>query len=293
METLNYHHLFYFWTVCKEGSFTKAGLKLSLSQSAISEQVKRLEESFDQKLIQRTTRSLELTEAGLAALGYADTIFGTGRELMDFMKHRPTIRSQKIRIGAIGGLSKNMQANFISPLLDREDVQFSVTTGDPQRLLRLLREHSLDIVLSSFSSGEVAKTDLFTHLLSESSMCLVSAPGSRTPKHRTLEDHLSLERLFLPTAATESRSGFDHFVEARKIKPKIVGEIDDVALLRILALTGKGNALVPKVGVQRDLIRGELRLLHEFKGIKQRFYAITRQKKFPNPIVNDLVKLLR
>ncbi|MBX9765984.1 MAG: LysR family transcriptional regulator [Bdellovibrionales bacterium] len=293
MENLNYHHLFYFWTVCKEGGFTKAGLKLSLSQSAMSEQVRRLEEAFDQKLIHRTTRRLELTEAGLAALGYADTIFGTGRELLDFMKHRPTVSRQRIRIGAIGGLSRNLQANFLAPLLHREDVQFSVIAGDSQRLLRLLREHTLDIVLSSFAPGENVKLELFTHLLSESPMCLVSSAKSKQGKKESLEEILSARRIFLPTTTSEGRSGFDHFVETKGIKLKVSGEIDDVALLRILALTGLGNALVPRVGVQRDIINGDLKLIHEFKGIKQRFYAITRQKKFPNPIVNDLIRSLR
>ncbi len=292
MESLNYHHLYYFWTVCHEGGFTKAGLKLRLSQSAISEQVSRLEESFGQKLIARTTRRFELTEAGKAALKYADTIFASGKELMDFMKHRPSKSRQLLRIGALGSLSRNLQAAFLRPLLERQDVHFAVTVGDSKRLFRLLREHTLDIVLSTFPAGEDASKELYTHLLTQSPLCLVTSKSTATRNELPLDSVLQSRPVFLPTAALESRSDFDHFVESKGITLNIVGEIDDVALLRVLALTGKGLVVIPRVGVADDVTNKDLVILHEFKNIKQKFYAITRQKKFPNPIIAELVRSL-
>ena len=100
-------------------------------------------------------------------------------------------------------------------------------------------------------------------------------------------------RIFLPTTGLESRSDFDHYIESNKIELKIAGELDDIALLRILGLTGKGLVVIPRVGVHNDIENGSLVVLHEFKNIKQRFYAITRQKKFPNPIINELIRTLR
>src|SRR5689334_14395374 len=130
MNTLNYHHLFYFWTVCQEGGFTKASQKLRISQSAVSEQVRHLEESSGQRLIERTTRSFQLTENGNIALKYAEMIFGAGQELVDFMLHRPRKGKQLIRIGALGSLSRNLQARFLAPILNRKDVRFSLIVGD-------------------------------------------------------------------------------------------------------------------------------------------------------------------
>ena len=293
METLNYHHLFYFWTVCKEGGFTKAGQKLRLSQSAVSEQVSRLEEAFGQKLITRTTRSFELTEAGGTAFQFAETIFTTGSELMDFMLHRPSSKKQQIRIGAIGSLSRNLQAKFLAPILERDDVQFSMTVGDSKRLLRLLRDHSLDIVLSTFSATEEESTELYTHLLTHSPLCIVSSKSIKFKKYERIEYILENNRIFLPTSSLESRSDFDHYIESNKINLKTTGELDDIALLRILALSGKGLVVIPRLGVTNDIENGSLVVLHEFKNIKQRFYAITRQKKFPNPIINELIRSLR
>jgi LysR family transcriptional activator of nhaA len=290
MEHLNYHHLLYFWTVCREGGFTKAGIKLRLSQSAVSEQVSRLEESLGQKLILRTTRRFELTEVGRATLKYANTIFSTGEELMDFIKHRPNLSKQMIRIGALGSLSRNVQAAFLKPLLDRNDVHFSVTVGDSKRLLRLLRDHALDVVLSTYPAGEEEQGELYTHRLSHSPLCVIGAPKvfrrPLTHIHKMLESH----RVFLLGSAMESRSDFDHYVESNHLNLNIAGEIDDVALLRILALTGKGLVVIPKFGVASDIRNKSIKVLHEFKDISQSFYAITRQKKFPNPLIGLLVR---
>ena len=293
METLNYHHLFYFWTVCKEGGFTKAGQKLRLSQSAVSEQVSKLEETLGQKLITRTTRSFELTEAGSTALKFAEVIFSSGTELMDYMKHRPSTKKQQIRIGSIGSLSRNLQAKFLAPILERDDVQFSITVGDSKRLIKLLRDHALDIVLSTFSATEEDTSELYTHLLTHSPLCVVSSKSIKFKRNEKIEFMLENSRIFLPTSGLESRSDFDHYIESNKIDLKIAGELDDIALLRILALTGKGLAVVPRLGVANDIENGSLVVLHEFKNIKQRFYAITRQKKFPNPIISELIRSLR
>ena len=293
MDTLNYHHLYYFWVVCREGGFTKAGIKLKLSQSAISEQVKTLEDNLGQKLIDRTTRTFGLTEAGNVALKYADTIFSTGKELVDFLKHRPTQKRQSLRIGALGSLSRNLQLSFLRPILDRTDVNFSVTVGDSKRLLRLLKEHALDIVLSTFPASEEASSELYTHLLVQSPLCIVGSKMIAKSNMKALATIFKNHRLFLPSSALESRSDFDHFIESHSIELNVLGEVDDIALLRVLALTGKGIAVVPKLGVQSDIDSKNLVLLHEFKSIKQRFYAITRQKRFPNPIINEIVRALR
>ena len=293
MATLNYHHLHYFWTVCNEGGFTKAALKLKLSQSAVSEQVSRLEEILGQQLITRTTRTFKLTEAGSTALKYAETIFATGNELMDFMKHRPSTQKQWVRMGALGSLSRNLQAKFLEPILTRQDIQFSVTVGDSKRLMKLLRDHALDIVLTTFPTNEEESAELYTHLLTQSPLCLVAAKSIRPRKSETLETVLSRSRVFIPSISLESRSDFDHYIESNRIELKIAGEVDDVALLRVLAYSGKGLVVIPLLGVENDIQNGNLVVIHKFNSIKQRYYAVTRQKKFPNPILSELVSSFR
>lgn len=293
MKTLNYQHLFYFWTVYKEGGFTKAAQKLNLSQSAVSEQVSRLEDSLGQKLMTRTTRNIELTEAGATAMKFAETIFSAGAELIDFMKNRPNKKAKTIRIGALGSLSRNLQAKFLAPVLEKEDLRLSVTVGDSKRLMKLLKDHALDIVLSTYSAAEEDSPELYTHLLTQSPLCIASSKNLKMGKNERIETVFEKHRIFLPSSNFESRSDFDHYVETNKINLKIGGEVDDIALLRILALTGKGIVAIPKLGILNDLENGDLTALHEFKNIRQRFYAITRQKKFPNPTIQELIQSIQ
>ena len=292
MENLNYHHLYYFWNVCRLGGFTKAAAALKLSQSSVSEQVSLLEARLGQKLLERTTRRVQVTEAGAAALRFADTIFGAGQELLDFMSLRPSTRQQRLRFGALAGLSRNLQGRFLAPLLDRDDVQFSVTVGESRRLLKLLREHSLDLVLSTYPAGESETGELYAHPLTSSPLCLVMRPKKGLSRKNYLE-MLSSERVYLPSLALESRADFDHFAHSKGLTLKVGGEVDDVALLRVLALTGKGIVLIPKMGVANDLTNRNLVLVHEFKNFTQHFYAITRQKRFPNPLIAELVRAFR
>ena len=290
MNNLNYHHLHYFWTVCREGGFTKASQKLRISQSAISEQVSRLEDNLGQKLIERTTRSIQLTENGNVALKYAEMIFGAGQELVDFMQHRPRKGKQLIRVGALGSLSRNLQARFLAPLLKRKDVRFSLIVGDLKRLVRLLKDHQIDVILTTHPVNESESGELYTHLLVQSPLCIVSRTKSGKSK---LDKILKSEQVFLPSKTLESRAEFDHFIESRGLSIELVGEVDDIALLRLLALSGKGIVVVPRMGVISDIESKSLFVIHEFKEIRQKYYAVTRQKRFPNLLVADLVKNLQ
>ncbi len=157
----------------------------------------------------------------------------------------------------------------------------------------MLRDHTLDVVLSTFSIGEDTSSELYTHLLTQSPLCLVVATPLKRVKKLPLNEALQAVRLFLPSSTFESRSDFDQYVEVNNLKLKIMGEVDDIALLRILALTNKGAVIIPLVGILGDIENSALTLVHEFKSIKQKFYAITRQKKFQNPIISELVRSFR
>lgn len=290
MNTLNYHHLYYFWTVCQEGGFTKASRKLRISQSAISGQVNRLEECLGQKLIERTTRSFQLTENGMIALKYAETIFGAGEELVDFMLHRPRKGKQLIRIGALGSLSRNLQIRFLTPILNRSDVRFSLIIGDLKRLIRLLKDHQVDVILTTHPATENESTEVYTHLLMQSPLCVVSR--TKTSKNK-LESLLQNEQVFVPSSNLESRAELDYLIESQGLSLEIAGEVDDIALLRLLALSGKGVVIIPKVGVMSDIENKNLFVIHEFTEIHQKYYAMTRQKKFPNTLIAELVKGLQ
>lgn len=290
MNQLNYHHLHYFWVVCNEGSFTKAAQKLRISQSAVSEQIKQLEHILGQKLIERTTRRIEMTKSGSIAYQYANTIFESGQELVDFMLNRPSVGKQIIRIGALGSLSRNLQLRFLSPLLERSDVRFHVTIGDSSRLFRGLKDHSLDVVLSSFPAPEEETGELYSHHLTRSPLCVVKVARSKTTRKQKLAELFKKEKVFLPSHHLSCRADFDLYVSTHALELNIAGEVDDVALLRLLAMSGKGLVVVPKMGVLNEIKNQSLQILHEFQSIQQPIYAITKQKRIPNLMIASLIK---
>ena len=149
MSRLNFHHLHYFWAVAREGHLTRAAGQLHVSQSALSAQIRQLEEQLGQPLFTRQGRALHLTEAGRVALAYADTIFATGQELLAVLRDGQRRDRQVLRIGAVATLSRNFQENFIRPLLPRPDVELVLQSGSLTELLARLGVHTLDLVLSN------------------------------------------------------------------------------------------------------------------------------------------------
>ena len=296
MINLNYQHLFYFMTVVHSGGFTKASKKLRISQSSISEQVAQFENVIGHRLLNRSTRKIELTESGRTTLKYAESIFSNGKELIEALKSKSIKNKTFIQIGALGSLSKNLQFEFLNPILNQKDVNFSIITGDSKKLLKLLHEHSIDIVLSTHPAPHDEK-HLYTQLVSESDLCLVGHSSLKnTIKIKSKEDLIHIlenYQTYILSHASDCRSDLDFFFESNEISINLKGELDDIALLRLLALSKRGLVIIPKIGVLNDLKKGTIEIFYEFKDMSQKFYAITRQKKLPNPIISDLLRGLK
>ena len=147
--SLNYKHLRYFWAVAHGGNLTRAASQLHVSQSALSVQIKKLEEWIGHDLFERRGNGLVLSETGGIALDYADTIFGAGEELVNTLRGHDTAARQTLRVGAISTLSRNFQWKFLAPLFDRDDVLIVVRSGSQERLLADLESHAIDVVLTN------------------------------------------------------------------------------------------------------------------------------------------------
>ncbi len=289
MAFLNYHHLRYFRAIATEGTLTGAAAKLGVAQSSLSVQLKQLEESIGQPLFRRESKSLVLTEAGRIALDYAETIFRSGDELISVLQNRPTDRKRLLRVGAVATLSRNFQLACLQPFIGRDDVELVLRSGSLRELLRQLKSHTLDIVLSNLPVRRDAETDWHSHLLEEQPVALVGAkPKGR--KAFSFPEDLRTTPLLLPTLDSNLRAAFDLVMEREGIRPVIAAEIDDMAMMRLLARDGAGIALVPPVVVAGELKRGQLAELYRFTDIKESFYAISPSRRVPNPLVEELLK---
>jgi len=288
MSDLNYQHLRYFWAVAHDGNLTRAAQRLNLSQSALSTQIKRLEERLGHELFERRGRRLHLTEAGRIALDYADVIFSTGRELLGVLEGTEPSR-QAIRVGAMATLSRNFQIDFLRPLLCREDLEIILRSGTTAELLGALERMQLDIVLLNQPPARDSMTRFVAHRLTEQRVSLI---GNRNTLCRgaPLENLLAENPVILPTTDSGIRVGFDALVDRLSIKPHVAAEVDDMAMLRLLAREGFGLAVIPPIVVKDELANGLLVELHSLPEIAEIFYAVTFERKFPNPLVSELLK---
>lgn len=285
---LNYHHLRYFRVIARELNLTRAAEKLNLSAPALSVQLKQLEESLGHPLFERGRGGLTLTEAGRVALDYAETIGRAGEELVDVMKHRQRGGRRVLRVGAVATLSRNFQLEFLKPVLHRAEVEVVIRSGALRELLAALHAHEIDVLLSNQPARRDAERPWHSHLLAEQPVSLVGVPAWKKKKLRFPEDFRDVP-VILPSMESNTRAAFDRLTAAAGARPRIMAEVDDMAMLRLLAREGEGLALVPPVVVRDEIESGVLVETHRIAQIRETFYAITPSRRFPNPMVGELV----
>jgi LysR family transcriptional activator of nhaA len=291
-EWLNYHHLRNFWMIARHRSMTRAAEALNVSQSTLSEQLGELEEWLGQALFDRRGRALHLTQAGRVALQHAETIFETGRELMTNFRRSTAGAQRVLRLGAVGPLSKNLQFDFIQPLLADARTKVVVVAGALDELTRQLQEHRLDLVLSNIPLRADHERNVFNHLLGEVPVFLVGGRPLKKPRPR-FPLFLRGQPLFLPSHQSHVRLDFDLLLAQAGIEPEVRAEVDDMALLRLLALSGEGLALVSKIVVEREPESRQIKFMLRVPGLVERYYALAARKRFENVWLREIVETFR
>ena len=288
MRDLNFNHLRYFWAVAHEGSLTRAADRMNLSQSALSVQIQKLEHQMGHPLFERVGRKLVLTEAGRIALDYADMVFKAGDELLSTLRGQPAATRRVLRVGALTTLSRNFQLEFLRPLVDRPDVELIARSGNLRDLLAQLEAHAIDVVLANSAAPLDARSSLRNHLLNEQPVSLVGHPRRGRRKFKFPED-LRTEPILLPSLDSDIRVAFDRVLELAGIRPTILAEVDDMAMLRLLARERAGVTLVPPIVVRDELETGVLVEHCRIPEVTETFYAIVQKRRFPNRLLNELL----
>jgi LysR family transcriptional activator of nhaA len=288
MAYLNLHHLRLFRAVAHDGTLTGAARALNLSQSALSMQIKALEAALGQDLFERRGRSLILTEAGRIALDHAESIFRTAEDLSATLRERGGGR-RALRVGALATLSRNFQMQFLRPLIGRRDVEVVLRSGSQPELLRGLEAMALDVVLTNLAPARDAASRYLIQRIDEQPVSLIGTPDRLGPTPRPLRDLLSEIPLILPTPETALRAGFDALIARLDISPQIAAEADDMAMLRLLVREDAGLAVIPPIVVRDELESGRLTEAARLDGITETFLAVTLERRFPNPLLADLL----
>jgi LysR family transcriptional activator of nhaA len=293
MEWLNYHHLRYFWAAAREGSVTRASEKLHISQPAVSAQIRDLEQALGEKLFRRSGRSIALTETGRVVYRYAEEIFGLGSELMETLKGRPTGRPARLTVGIANVIPKLIAHRLLEPALKLpEPVRVQCLEDKPERLLAELAIHGLDLVLTDAPLGSAVKVKAYSHLLGECGVSIFGAEPLAKAHRRRFPRSLDGAPFLLPTADATLRRLLDQWFEAQGIRPQIVGEFEDSALLKVFGQSGAGLFAAPSA-IEAEVRRQYgVRLVGRVE-VRERFYAITVERKLKHPAVVAITEAAR
>lgn len=285
--SLNLHHLRYFHAIAQAGGLVKAAERLNVSPSAVSVQLQALEAQLGHDLFERRGRQLVLTEAGRMALERAEAIFDAADELESTLKGFDRAKRMSVRIGALATLSRNFQVAFLQPLLGRDDVRIVLRSGSMRELMQMLDAHHIDVLLSNTPPPRDEATSWTSHIIGDQPISLIGPPTRNRSK--SIIELLKVVPLIVPTLENHIRGEFDALAERLEVTPRIVAEVDDMALLRVLAREGLGYAIVPPIVVRDELASGLLKECGPLPGLKETFYAITPTRRFPNPLVKELM----
>ena len=291
MEWLNYHHLRYFWTTAKEGGLARAAAKLHVSQPSISEQIRELEEAFGEKLFRREGRSNKLTHAGQMVFGYAEEIFALGREMMNAVKQRPGAKTLRLHVGVVDSFPKLVTNEILKPVFAMtQAVHVVCREGKMEDLLAQLAAHRLDLVLSDEPAPSSTNFKVFSHLLGECSITLCAEAKLAAKLKRGFPKSLNDAPALLPAENTALRRALETWFRAHNVRPNVVAEFDDLALMKVMAAEGRGFIAVPTVGLKEAVTRYQFRSLGQATSCRLQFHAITAERRIAHPAVQTVTK---
>jgi LysR family transcriptional activator of nhaA len=284
VEWLNYHHLRYFWMVARKGGVRKAAEELHVSQPSISAQLRLLEESLGEKLFKRSGRTLVLSEMGQLVLTYADEIFSAGRELMSAVKQRPGGRLLRLNVGMTDSISKIMGFEFLKPAIRfSEPVHVVCRMAAIEVLVNQLQAHRLDLVLADEPASSSLKAKTFNHRLGRSGVTFCAVPALAKKLRRNFPQSLNGATALLPTENMGLRAALETWFDTKRIRPRLIGEYEDSALMVFCATAGRGFTVVPTVVAREVLKHWGLRVIASVDECGTEFYAITAERRVKNP----------
>jgi LysR family transcriptional activator of nhaA len=294
MEWLNYHHLLYFWSVAKHGTVAKACEELRLAQPTISKQIGLLEDTLGEKLFMRSGRHLVLTEMGRIIFKYADDIFSIGQDLMNTVRGRATGHPVRLNVGIVDVVPKLLATRLLKSTFDRSlPIRLICWEDKLDQLLADLAIHGLDLVIADTPAPPTIKVQAYNHLMGESGITLFAARKLIMRYRRNFPRSLTGAPFLLPTSNTMLRRLLDDWLTGHELTPTIIGEFEDSATLK--AFGQEGHGLFPgSTVVEKEICRQyQVQVVGRLNSVKQKFYAITVERRLKHPAVVKLFNAAR
>lgn len=286
MAALNYKHLHYFWAVAKAGGVTRAAERLHLTPQSISGQLKVLEESLGGDLFKRVGRKLELTEAGRVALAYAEEIFPRGEELQDALKHRRGGMPELLRVGVADVVPKPIAFRLLEPVLRLfEPMRIVCREWRLKDLLAELAVRRLDVVIADAPMPGAVEVRAFSHFLGTCGIAFFAAPALARQCKPNFPHSLDGAPILLPGEDAAVRPRLMQWFATQGVRPRIVGEFDDHALMHDFGQAGSGVFAAPALLIEQLKQRYHVAVLGETEQVAEEFYAISVERRLTDPAV--------
>lgn len=290
---LNYNHLLYFWSVAREGGLAGAARALRLSPQTLSGQIRAFEDQMGQKLFTKSGRRLVLTERGRVAFRYADEIFSLGHELGDLLERGPVPETARLDIGLVEVLPKMVVTRLLEPAFSMTPpVHLVCREGHLGALVSELAAHTLDVVLADRPLPPGGSVRAFSHLLGECGVTFFASP-ELAARHRDFPRDLDGAPFLAPPSGAGIRQQLEAFFTRHRVAPRIVGEVEDSALLKALGAAGRGIFCAPTTVAREVAVMYSLTPIGETREIVERFYAITVERRIKNEVVGAISDVAR
>lgn len=286
MDWLNYHHLRYFWVVAREGGLRQAAAQLNVSQPSISAQIRELEQILGERLFRRQGRANVLTDAGQIAMRYADEIFNLGRELTNAVKQRPSAQSIRLHVGVADAVPKLVTHEILKPIFEMsQQVHVICREGKANELIPHLAAHRLDIVLADEPASSSHQGRVFNHPLGESGVTFCAERKLARQLKPGFPKSLHLAPALLPAETTALRRSLEKWFQVIAIRPRVVADFEDGALMKVVAAEGRGFVAIPSVVAGEANDRYGLRPIGTTERCRDQVFAITAERRIFHPAV--------
>lgn len=288
LQWLNYHHLFYFRVIANEGGIAKAAKKLRLGQPTLSTQLRQFESAIGHPLFDRKAKRLHLTEAGRAALEYANEIFRLGEEMLEVLDDKRIVDRVEVQIGAIDTVPKHLTLKLMETASAHQQCSIGIVEGRADELMRELRAHKLDLVLSN-SQPPVGEGGLFARTIAKMPVIVC---GSRHFAHlkKNFPQSLDGAPFVLPTRHSRLRQDTEHYLKLKKLKADVVVEVQDTALQKLAATHGMGVTVIAEPAARELVEAKELTILGALEGVYEELWLISGERRIENPVAAHLMK---
>ncbi|WP_455202869.1 transcriptional activator NhaR [Kaarinaea lacus] len=291
---INYKHLHYFWMVAKQGGVIRASERLHITPQTISGQISLLEEQLGEKLFEKSGRNLELTETGRLVISYADEIFSLGNELEESVRNQPVDRPMVFKVGIAEVVPKSIAYHLIAPAMESCDpVRIVCKENDLESLLAELALHHIDLVIADGPIPTSVNVRGFNHALGESGISFMAVPALANKLRKNFPQSLDGAPILIPSDINMVRPRLLSWLDSLRIYPRIVGEFDDSALMKVFGQAGAGAFIVPTAIADEVAKQFRVKKFGETEKVREQFYAISVERRISHPAVVAITEKAR